>query len=137
MHGIKCRFCGKEYFYDSKICRECEDYAIYSGLTKTGIFVDSSGNKFDKWNCSGNLNKGSFPSISLSSKKLYLCITKEPRNYKPENSIRHIWNSDSAIRFRRCLEESIEKENYDIKLEIVDDFMNYPRMRTISLLSYE
>ena len=137
MHGIKCRFCGKEYFYDSKICRECEEYAIYSGLVKSEIFVENSGNKFDKWDCSGNLNKESLSTVKSRNKRIYFCITEEPRNFKPKNSTQYIWNSDSAIRFRTCLEELIEKSNLDLEHEIVDDFMNYLKMRTNLFLSYE
>ena len=30
---LKCPICGKMYAYESKICTECEEYAIRSGLT--------------------------------------------------------------------------------------------------------
>lgn len=137
MHGIKCRFCGKEYFYDSKICREYAEYAIYSGLVKSEYFVGKSANKIYKWNCSGNLNKNLLPIVTSRNKRIYVCIAEEPRNYEPKNSTRYIWNSDSAIRFRKCLEESIEKSNLDLEHEIVDDFMNYLKMRANLFLSYD
>lgn len=29
---LKCPICVKEYSYESKVCKECEDYLEYSGL---------------------------------------------------------------------------------------------------------
>lgn len=137
MHGLKCAICGKEYFYESKICHECEEYAIYSGLVRTENFVGGTANEVYKWNCSGIMNKNSLLSIKSSGKKIYFCITQEPRNYKPKDSIHYIWNSDSAIRLRACLEDSIERANLNLEPEIVDDVMDFLKIRTSSLLSYE
>ncbi len=137
MHGLKCAICGKEYFYESKICRECEEYAIYSGLTKSEIFVEASTINFYKWNCDRFIHKGTIPIIRSGSKRIDFCITKEPRNYKNKGPTHYFWNSDSAIKLRACLEESIEKVRLDIKSKIVDDFMEFFKERTDSLLTYE
>ena len=137
MQGLKCAICGKEYFYESKICRECEEYAIYSSLTKSDIFVEDSANKFYKWNCNRFIHEDTIPVIRSDSKRIDFCITKEPRNYKAKNPTDYVWNSDSAIRLRTCLEESIENARLNLKPEIVDDFMKFVKVRTSSLLSYE
>lgn len=137
MHGLKCVICGKEYSYESKICRECEEYARYSGLIKSEIFVDDSTKGFYKWNCDRFVHRSTIPMIRSDSNRIDFCITKEPQNYKIENPTQYFWNSDSAIKLRACLGGSIEKVKLNIKPKIVDDFIEFFKERTDSLLSYE
>ncbi|MEJ2294340.1 MAG: hypothetical protein P8Y23_06175 [Candidatus Lokiarchaeota archaeon] len=125
MHGLNCAICGKEYFYESKICHECEEYAIYSGLAKTENFVEETVSDVYIWNCSGIRDKGFLSLIRSSNKKIYFCITQEPRNYKSKNSDHYFWNPESAIRLQTCLEESIERANLNLEPKLVDDVMNF------------
>jgi hypothetical protein len=42
---LECPICGKKYGYESKICKECEDYSIYSNLSPKYNTIE------EKWNC--------------------------------------------------------------------------------------
>ena len=42
---LKCPICGKEYFYEAKICQSCNNYSINSDL------IINDPNKRYKWNC--------------------------------------------------------------------------------------
>ncbi len=137
MHGLKCAVCGKEYFYDSKICRECRDYAIYSGLTKGDFFVGNSVNINYKWNCTQFLTRDSNTITESTSNKRNFCITKEPKNYKIESNVNYKWNPGSITKLKTCLEESIKQANLDLSPEILDDLLDFIKVRSGSILSYE
>ena len=36
-----CYICGKRYAYESKICKQCEDHAIRSGLLKRDVSINN------------------------------------------------------------------------------------------------
>ena len=137
MDGLKCVVCGKEYFYDSKICRECRDYAVYSGLTKGDLFADNSANNYYKWNCAQFLTRDSNTITESTSNKRKFCITREPKNYKIESNPNYKWNPGYITKFKTCLEESIKQANLDLGPEIVDDLLDFLKVRSGSVLSYE
>jgi len=43
--SLKCQLCGKEIYYDRKVCRNCEDDAIKSGLNELSEGIHK------KWRC--------------------------------------------------------------------------------------
>jgi len=113
MHGLKCLICGKEYFYDSKICHECQDYAIYSGLVDDSLFVATSERKNDKWNCSRFIKSDLKSNKKLKRDKIHVCITKE------------------------CLEESIKQSKLNFNPDLLEDIVDFLKVKTSSLLIYE
>jgi hypothetical protein len=38
---LTCSVCGKMYAYESKICKQCEDYAVRSGLVKNAVSLNN------------------------------------------------------------------------------------------------
>ena len=38
---LTCYICGKRYAYESKICKQCEDHAIRSGLIKNEVSINN------------------------------------------------------------------------------------------------
>jgi hypothetical protein len=51
---LECPICGKEYDYESRICKECEDYAIYSQSTLKNTILG------EKWNCAMFLDQSNY-----------------------------------------------------------------------------
>ena len=91
--SLKCPICGKEYYYDSKICQACEDESNNSGLLYTF-------KKSKNWNCGLFLE---FENLTFDHQKpdeVYIKIASEPKfsDYKPK--VEYIWNCDSRFRFK-------------------------------------
>ncbi|MFX1329342.1 MAG: hypothetical protein ACFE91_14530 [Promethearchaeota archaeon] len=91
---LKCPICGKEYFYDRKICQICENISLYSGL------IDNDEIKSQKWNCGIFLE---FDTLAFGKHKpndTYIKIASEPKfsDFKPKKE--YVWNCDSKIKFR-------------------------------------
>jgi hypothetical protein len=137
MHGLKCLICGKEYFYDSKICHECQDYAIYSGLVDESLFVATIERKNCKWNCSRVIKSDLKSNKMLKRDKIHVCITKEPRNYSTKAHYKYSWNTESINKLKTCLEESIKQSKLNINPDLLDDIVDFLKVKTSSLLIYE
>ena len=90
---LKCPICGKEYFYDSKICQMCENKSHYSGLINNDV------NKSQKWNCGIFLEFDTLTFGKHKSNESYIKIASEPKflDFKPKKE--YIWNCDSKIKF--------------------------------------
>lgn len=94
---LKCPICGKKYYYDSKICHECEDYSKYSGLTNIDDYY------IQKWNSGVFLE---FDSIVFGRQKAddaYIQIASEPKFTKFKHRKDYDWNCESNIRFRNYI----------------------------------
>ncbi len=101
---IKCPICGKKYHYDRKICQDCEDYSIYSGVAKIG---DKNNHK---WNCSVFLG---IETLAFRASKFCDSIknlTPEPNNFIINERKLYDWNSETASRFKR------KKEGFPINI---------------------
>lgn len=121
---IKCPVCGKKYRYDSKICQECENYSIYSGITDFG----SRDNH--KWNCSIFLDINTIAFKSSKTCELIKDLTLEPNNYAIHEKESYNWNCESINRFNRNTENS--RKTLTIK-----DFSMFMRIKKDSSLIYE
>ncbi len=106
---LKCPICGKDYSYDRKICLECEEYSINSGL------VEQEEGTFHAWNCaifskSNNLvfgtGKSLITKISMNGSAYF---TEKTGKYKP------IWNCEVAIK----------SDDTDIKSEYIPEKLDY------------
>ena len=91
---LKCPICGKEYYYDRKICQVCESKSIYSGL------IANERNATQKWNCGIFLESD---TLTFSRHKLsdrYIKINSEPKysDFKLKKGLR--WNCEPDLRFR-------------------------------------
>ena len=85
---IRCPVCGKKYRYDSKICQECEDYSISSGLTDFG----SRDNH--KWNCSMFLDINTITFKTSKTCELIKDLTPEPNNFAIYEKASYDWNCE-------------------------------------------
>ena len=118
---IKCPICGKKYKYDRKICQDCENYSIYSGVAEIG-------NK--KWNCSVFLG---IETMAFSTNKTFKSIKKltlEPRNFITNERKSYDWKTKDVSRFKRKM------ENSSIRLP-VNDFSTIKKYRSSASLLYE
>ncbi len=88
--SLKCPVCQKEFNYESKICQECEDYSIYSGL------INKGGTNIQKWNCGVFLG---FNSSAFKNTKIY------------DSSVKII----SELKKMDTKKQKIKYWNYDIK----------------------
>ncbi|KKN34324.1 hypothetical protein LCGC14_0794860 [marine sediment metagenome] len=85
---LKCPVCEKEFHYESKICQECEDYSIYSGL------INREGTNIQKWNCGVFLG---FNSSAFRNTKIYdssVKIISEPKKMNTKKQKIEYWNCD-------------------------------------------
>ncbi|MFX1503489.1 MAG: hypothetical protein ACFFDH_21175 [Promethearchaeota archaeon] len=87
--SLKCPKCGEKYFYDRKICRVCEDKAIYSKLERINE------NKTQKWNCDIFLECDTLAFGRCKPHDAYTKIASEPKfsNFKTKKD--NFWNCDS------------------------------------------
>lgn len=98
--SLRCPICGKKYYYDRKICQDCEDYSKYSNLTNIDEFY------IQKWNPGVFLG---FDSIVFGKQKVndaYIKIASEPkfRKFKLRKDFK--LNCKSNIRFNNyCTEK--------------------------------
>ena len=103
--SLKCPICGREYFYDAKVCQDCENYSIESNLINCGP------NKGYKWNCNYFFNdkRGIF-SICNSIRR-QIKLMPEPKDMRITIPLFYEWNCDSSNRF------DINSISFDSKVE--------------------
>ncbi|MFX1324419.1 MAG: hypothetical protein ACFE8N_05650 [Promethearchaeota archaeon] len=121
---IKCPICGKKYYYDSKICLECEDYSIYSGVS------EHEGKLHHKWNCSIFLD---IPSSAYKVSKV--CDLTKDLSPEPNNLIIHErkfydWNCESVSHSWG----NVKKSSNSLTL---GDFLTIMKSKSDSYLLYE
>jgi len=134
---LKCPICGKEYSYESKICKECESYLRYSGLASS---IGESGYKEDfayKWNSAAFLNDDKFIFTIKGQPKVYVEITSEPFNLRIAPARHYEWNTESITRFRSIIEKSFTESKIAVVPELIDDIMEFIARKSDSLLIYE
>jgi len=88
--SLNCPICGKDYFHDRKICQECEDSSIYSGLIAT------QGEENQKWNCGIFLEGNN--SVFGKNKPFdsYVNIASTPKTRREKNREINAWNCNTA-----------------------------------------
>ncbi len=121
---IKCPVCGKKYKYDRKICQECEDYSIYSGLAK----VD--GKISHKWNCAVYLGLDTITFKTGKISELTQELSPEPINLAVEKRNFYYWNCES-------INQLCKKEKRSLSPVTLGDFSTHVRNKTNSSLFYE
>jgi hypothetical protein len=128
---LKCPICGEEYSYEGKICLECEKRSLYSGLAKKEDLKDYT------WNCAIFLDD--YKSIFGVHKSLrhYLKLTAEPSKLKVRGAKRYEWNTDTAVRFKYCIVQSLMDSGIQYDSELVEDILNVIEKKAISSLVYE
>ena len=91
--SLKCPFCGKEYFHDSKICQTCEDKSNNYGLIYTY-------KKSQKWNCGIFLEFDTLTFRHQKPDEVYIKIDSEHKfsNFKSIGD--YNWNCDPRFRVR-------------------------------------
>lgn len=90
--SLKCPICGKKYYYDAKVCKNCEDYSI-----KSNLIFDESNKRFN-WNCNRFFddNRSIFSGKSIRTQVKLLPEPKDMRIILPQF---YEWNCDSRARF--------------------------------------
>ncbi|MFX0019465.1 MAG: hypothetical protein ACFFB1_06750 [Promethearchaeota archaeon] len=134
---LKCPICGREYSYESKICRECESYLEYSGLASS---IEVSGYKGDfthKWNCAAFLNDYNSIFTIKGKPKVYVEITNEPFSLRITPARSYEWNTEPITRFRSIIEKSFAESKIAVVPELIDDIMEFIERKSDSLLIYE
>jgi len=89
--SLNCPICGKKYFYDRKICQECEDSSIYSGL------ITTFGEETQKWNCGIFLEDTNSVFGKRKSFDSYLNIASTPKTLREQNRSINAWNCSTAM----------------------------------------
>jgi hypothetical protein len=128
---IKCPICGKKYHYDRKICQECEDYSIYSGL------ADINNKKNHKWNCSIFLGCDTIAFKTSKTWELTKNLTPEPENFAIHEKELYDWNCETVNRSKGYKESSPMKqllENFSAKNK---NKIGIVRSKSIASLIYE
>jgi len=83
---LECPICGKEYDYESKICKECEDYAAYSqSALKDTTFGE-------KWNCAMFLDQPNCAFGRRSIDKIPQKTAVELFEFKIGQATYYSWN---------------------------------------------
>ena len=128
---LKCPICGKEYSYEGKICLECENRSRYSGLAKIENLKDYT------WNCAIFLDD--YKSIFGVQKSLrhYLKLTAEPSKLKVRGQKRYEWNTNTAVRFKSCIEQSLLTSGIKYNSELVRDILKVMEKVAGTSLIYE
>lgn len=134
---LKCPICGREYSYESKICKECENYLKESGLAKTIEDMGYRGELSHNWNCAVFLRDDSFIFTTKRLLKMYAEITSEPFNLRITPAKNYEWNSQTATRFRSCIEKSFAESKITADPKLIDDIMKVVAKKSDSLLIYE
>jgi len=91
--SLNCPICGKKYFYDRKICQECEDSSIYSGL----ITTYGDGEEIQKWNCGIFLEDTNSVFGKRKSFDSYFNIASTPKTLREKNQSKNAWNCSTTI----------------------------------------
>jgi len=134
---LKCPICGKEYSYESKICKECESYLEYSGLSK---FIEENGYKgvyTHKWNYAAFLDDDNSIFTIKRHPRVYAEITNEPFDLRIAPPRHYEWNIESATRFRSIIEKSFTDSKIAVVPELIDDIMKFIVRKSDSMLIYE
>ncbi|MFW9880017.1 MAG: hypothetical protein ACFFG0_43640 [Candidatus Thorarchaeota archaeon] len=121
---LKCPVCGKKYRHDSKICHECEDHSIYSGLTDIG---DRDNHK---WNCSIFLDIDTIAFKSSKIRELIKDLTPEPNNFAIHENTSYDWNCKPINKSK------LDTKNIQNTLTI-KDFSTFMKSKKYSSLIYE
>lgn len=95
---LKCPICGKEYFYDAKICQSCENYSINSKL------INIAPNKRYKWNCNYFFDDKRGIFSVCKSIRTQIKLLPEPKDMRIILPQSYEWNCDAS--------------NYDFKDEM-------------------
>ena len=134
---LKCPICGREYSYESKICKECESYLEYSGLSSSIGKSGYQGDYIHKWNCAAFFDDDRFIFAIRRCPKVYVKITSEPFNLRITPAKYYEWNTESATRFRSIIEKSFAESKITVVPELIDDIMEFIAKKSDSLLIYE
>ena len=89
--SLNCPICGKEYFHDRKICQECEDSSIYSGL------ITTYGEESQKWNCGIFLEDTNSVFGKRKPFDSYFNIASTPKTLREKNRSTNAWNCSTTI----------------------------------------
>lgn len=121
---IKCPICGKKYYYDSKICQECEDHSVHSGV------ADLERKLYHKWNCSVFLEIPSTAYKTSQMCELTKDLSPEPNNLVIQKRNYYEWN---------CEPVSCSHENIKIPSQVLTlgDFFIMLKSKSDSYLLYE
>jgi len=127
--ALKCPICGREYYYDRKICQECEDYSNYSDL------IEFKGKNKNRWNCAIFLNSNNFVFGLKKSSKSKVKFNSEFSNLRANE--REFYNRiyNSPIEFNDYSNNHIK--NTEFKLDstsIVDKFNKIKKEVNLSLI---
>lgn len=95
--SLKCPICGKEYFYDRKICQTCENKSIISGLVYSDKLISQ------RWNCSTFLEFESPAFGRRQPDEPYYKIASEPKFYDCKPKIEYSWNCNTRFKVRNLL----------------------------------
>ena len=134
---LTCPICGKEYFCESKVCKECEDYLKYSGLANLTDINENRNIYSYKWNCAVFLKDKNFVFATKLRPKMYVEITSEPFNLRIAPARHYELHSETATKFRYCIETSSRESDIAANSELIDDIMKVVKERSDSLLIYE
>ena len=88
---LNCPICGKKYFDDSKICQECEDSSIYSGL------ITTYGEESQKWNCGIFLEDNNSVFGKRKTFDSYCNIASTPKTLREKTQSINAWNCSTAM----------------------------------------
>jgi hypothetical protein len=105
---VKCPFCGKEYYYDRKICQTCENKANESrNIPENYTYIH-----YEQTSAFGHQKPD----------ELYVKIASEPKfsDFKPKRD--YIWNCNERFKFRDFfdLKYGISQLDAIKKLPIID-----------------
>ena len=101
--SLNCPICGKEYFYDRKVCQECEDSSIYSGL------ITTYGGENQKWNCGIFLEDNNTVFGKRKPFGSYINITSTPKTLREKNRRIHAWNCNTVMTNNKISERITDK----------------------------
>ena len=100
--SLNCPICGKKYYHDRKICQECEDSSIYSGL------ITSYGEETQKWNCGIFLEDNNSVFGKRKSYDSYINIASTPKTLREKNQSINAWNCSTALTSNKLSESERE-----------------------------
>ncbi|MFX0043761.1 MAG: hypothetical protein ACFE8L_12690 [Candidatus Hodarchaeota archaeon] len=85
---LKCPICGKEYFYEAKICQSCNNYSINSNL------ITNDPNKRYKWNCNYFFDDQRGIFSNCKSIRTQIKLIPEPKDMRITLPQLFEWNCD-------------------------------------------
>jgi len=95
---LKCPICGKEYFYDAKICQSCANYSINSSS------INDDPSKKYNWNCNYFFDDKRGIFSTCKSIRTQMKLMPEPK--------------DIRINLPQFYEWNCHVSNYDSKVEV-------------------